>query len=541
MKRLFFILSFFAVAALLLTTCNKENFDLDRLSTEMELRSELVAPLVYGSMSMSDITELFDSLSYIQEDPEGLIVLVYGDTVVSVAADTMDVPDIETSELYLEADVDVPEWIPVDTLELPRRTKAIELVLDGDNRIDEIFIKGGELALSLQSSFKHKGVLTVSSKQIIDDAGNPIEESIEIDDPSGNFDTEISVPSDKFMLKPIHRNDSSVILFDFDLVLYNSGEPISPGEQLVVQASLTNSDFYHIYGFLDTRPLVEESGSIDISIWEDNPEISAISFADPGIEISSVSSFGIPMVIEFDSVISKNASGEQVTLTIYDGNDLEFNAPGMDQQGESVTTRNVIDTETSNFRDFIDVGPSSISYSVLGRTATTGDDTTHFILDESEFALALEVVLPLDFKSTGYALTDTMDFEIGESVDTSMVRNAEVSLTTLNELPIELEVQVLLLDEFHTVLDSIFDDQRPILGASEVDGEGKLAEAKEEINTVEFPLEKLGRLEQVRFMQVRAKLTTSDEGEPYVKIYSDYTLDFKISVLANLRINTEEL
>lgn len=543
MKRLFNIIFLFVVGNFLLTTCNKENFDLDRLSTELEIESELVAPLIYGSMSMHDITALFDSVSYIKEDPEGLIILVYGDTLVSVAADTMDLPDLETSELYLEADVDVPEWIPVDTLEIPRRSKAIDFVLQGDDRLDEVYIKGGDLVLTLQSSFKHTGILTVSSEQILDENGIPVETSIDIDDASGNFDVELIEDSDRFTLKPLLRNDSSLIIFDFDLVLYNSGEPISPGEQLVVQASLTNAAFYHVYGFIDTRDLVDESGSLEITIWEDNPELEAISFAAPGIEITSISSFGIPMVIEIDSLVAISAGGEKLSLIIDDGNELEFNAPGMDQQGESVTTHNLINSSNSNIRDFIDVGPSTIAYSVLGRTSITNDDTTHFILDESELDLVFEVLLPLDFKSTGYALTDTMEFELGDAVDTSLVRNVEVSLTTINQLPLELEVQVLLLDEFHTVLDSIFDDERPLLGASQVDGDGKFVEGMEavEVNTVEFPIEKLGKLDQVYFMQVRAKLTTSEEGLPYVKIYSNYTLEFKISMLANLRINSEEL
>jgi hypothetical protein len=542
MKRLFFGICFLLPGFLLMNSCLKDNFDLDRLSTEVELEPELVAPLIYGSMSMLDITALFDSVSYIDEDPEGLIILVYGDTLVSVAADTMELPDLETTEFYLEADVDVPVWIPVDTLDLARRTRSIDFVLEGENdRLDEVFIKGGVLRMDVESTIKHTGNLMVSSQQILDKKGDPISMPVFIDDPSGNFDQTFTIPSDSFMLKPMVRNDSNLIFFDFDLALINSGQPISPGEHLIVQAGLTAADFYHVFGFIDTRALIEESGSLDITIWEDNPELSAISFAEPGIEITSVSSFGIPMVIAFDSVIATNANGDQLTLTIDDGNELEFNAPGMDQLGESVTTHNLINNLNSNIRDFIDIGPSSIIYSVLGRTSTTNDDTTHFILDESELDLVVEVLLPLDFKSTGFALTDTMDFEMGDAVDTSLVRNAEISLTTLNQLPLELEVQVLLLDEFYTVLDSIFDDERPLLGASLVDAEGKLVDAVEEINTVEFPIEKLGKLEQVHFMQVRAKLTTSDEGVPYVKIYSDYTLDFKISVLANLRINSEEL
>ena len=541
MKRLIFQISFLVAGTLLLTNCNKENFDLDRLSTEVELQPELVAPLIYGSMSMSDITALFDSVSYIDEDPEGLIILVYGDTLVSVAADTLIVPDLETEEFYLETDVDVPEWIPIDTLVLKQRTRSIDFVMEGEkDRLDEVFIKGGELRMDLESTLKHTGYLTVSSKQILDKKGNIISMTAYIDDLSGNFDETFAMPSDSFMLRPLVRNDSNLIFFDFDLTLINSGNAISPGEHLIVQAGLTSADFYHVYGFIDSRNLVDESGDMDIPLWEDNPDLKAITFADPGIEITSITSFGIPLIVEFDSVIATGAEGDQVTLIMSDGNELEFDAPGFDQRGETVTTSNLIDKTSSNIPDFLAVAPSNISYRVMGRTAKT-NDTTLFMLNESQLDLVVEVLLPLDFKSSGFALTDTMDFEIGDAVDTSMVRNAELSLTTVNELPLELEVQVLLLDEFYTVLDSVFDDERPLLGASQVDDDGKLVEAVEEINTVEFPIEKLGKLEQVKFMQVRARLTTSDEGLPFVKIYSQYTLDFKISMLANLRINSEEL
>jgi len=541
MKRLIFQISFLVAGILLLSNCNKENFDLDRLSTELELQPELVAPLIYGSMSMSDITALFDSVSYIDEDPEGLIILVYGDTLISVAADTMIVPDLETEEFYLEADVDVPEWIPIDTLVLARRTRSIDFVMEGENdRLDEVFIKGGELRMDLESTLKHTGYLTVSSEQILDKEGIPISNTVYIDDLSGNFEQTYTMPSDSFMLRPLVRNDSNLIFFDFDLTLINSGQAIIPGEHLIVQAGLTSADFYHVFGFIDSRNLVDESGDMDIPLWEDNPDLKAITFADPGIEITSITSFGIPLIVEFDSVIATGAEGDQVTLTMSDGNELEFLAPGFDQMGETVTTSNLIDQTSSNLPDFLAVAPSNISYRVMGRTAVSSE-TTHFILNESEMDLVVELLLPLDFKSSGFALTDTMDFEVGDAVDTSMVRNAEISLTTLNELPLELEVQVLLLDEFYTVLDSLFDDERPLLGASQVDAEGKLVDAVEEINTVEFPLEKLAKLEQVQFIQVRAKLTTSDEGEPFVKIYSHYTLDFKISMLANLRINSEEL
>ena len=48
-------------------------------------------------------------------------------------------------------------------------------------------------------------------------------------------------------------------------------------------------------------------------------------------------------------------------------------------------------------------------------------------------------------------------------------------------------------------------------------------------------------LEEVRFLLVRASLVTSELGGQFVKFYSDYTLEYEISMDANVRINTREL
>ena len=63
----------------------------------------------------------------------------------------------------------------------------------------------------------------------------------------------------------------------------------------------------------------------------------------------------------------------------------------------------------------------------------------------------------------------------------------------------------------------------------------------EESNTISFPAEKLAKLENVSFMWIEARMLTSDNGVPFVKLYNDYTLDFELSMYANFRINTREL
>jgi hypothetical protein len=530
----------------MLRTCNKENFDLDRLSDEMEFEPQLVAPLIYGSVTMSDLMELFDSIEYIDTLNDGLIYLAYKDTPVSVLADTaMALPELDAEEFYLESDVDIPVILPVpldDTFFLAPRTRVIDFVLQGKDRLDEILIKNGELSVDIEHTFRNKCVMTVSSQQIIDPSGNPYMRTFAVDDTSGNFQISTSLPADSFLLDPLVRNDSNLIIMQFDLGMINSGYPINPGEFCRVQSSLHDANFYEAYGFIDTRDLIDQSGALEVPLWEEIPDLHSIEFADPRIEFTSSNSFGIPFAVDFDSVIATGAEGEQVELLLDGGNTLEFLAPGMAQIGETVTTHILINNSTSNIQEFLATAPSSVSYKVKGHTSVTGDDTTHFVLDQSQLDISIEFLLPMDFKSTGFAMSDTMNFELSEEgIDTSMVKNAEVSITTLNELPLELMLQVLLLDTNYAVVDSVFDDNAPILAAALVDSDGITTEGAEETNTIEFPAEKLGKLDRVLYMQVRARLLTSNNGSQFVKLYTRYTLDFEISMKANVRINTRKL
>ena len=59
---------FILCGGLLLSSCNKDYFELDKLSDEIELEPTLVAPLLYGSMTLNDIVERVDSLGFTRLD-----------------------------------------------------------------------------------------------------------------------------------------------------------------------------------------------------------------------------------------------------------------------------------------------------------------------------------------------------------------------------------------------------------------------------------------------------------------------------------------
>jgi hypothetical protein len=534
------------VMGLVITSCHKEYFQLDKLSDEMEIKPNLVAPLIHGSVSIEDIVAEFDSAGYVNEFDDGLIYLAYSDTFVNLTIDTMDlVIDNYYDEIYFSPEIGTdPLFIASgigDTVHF-LKSQYYSVDMEGESRLDSVFFKGGLMQINVASTFRHRGVMTFSSDFIRDPGGNSYSRSIEINSAAGDFTGTESHSLDAYSLTTITQGDSSVFRVDYDLALINSGNPINPGESCEINTGMLDLGFYSLFGYVDPAEVVSDSGEQDISIFSDFPALSHLKLADPRINIRTESSLGIPFEMTLDSVIATAEDMSTLALEFYEGHPFKIPAPSLSQVGESVDGEYYINNQTSNFHELINLAPHSLSYRVTGGIDPDIPDQNHFLLDTSRFMLEAEFMIPLDLRYTQYAMEDTVEFEFGEEgIDTSIVKEVQLKVSTVNELPIELDLQMYLLDEFHAVIDSVFEQDGVFLPGSEVDGDGLLLRPSEQSNYANFNTDKLGRLEEVRYILVVSKLVTSGLGAQYVKFYSDYSLEFVISMHASLRINTQEL
>jgi hypothetical protein len=532
------------VGGLLFSSCRKEYFDLDKLSTEMELETDLVAPLIHGSMVMGDLVLRLDSTGYVGEFDDGLIFVAY-DTFAEVIVDSLDlVIDGLYQEMYFSLDVgDDPVFLSSaidDTIHF-QKSKYFTFETAGDTRLDSIVFKGGEMLTELESTFLHSGFITISSEYILDLDRNPYSNTMTISDASGSFSLSQSQDLDGYYLKTEKQGDSSVFRIDYDLALINSGNSVESGDFCEISTSFLDLGFYSLFGFIDPGEMINERGDVDIPIFSDVPELSHLKLADPRISIFMESSMGLPFLLEMDSVIATADDGSTETLVFTEGHPFKIASPTIDQVGETVSTDIEINNQTSNIQDLLNIAPSSLSYHVMGGVDLDYTDS-HFLLDTSRLKVETEFLIPLDFKFTHYTLQDTLGFEMGEEgIDTTLVREVRLRVGTVNELPLELGLQLYFMDEAHVVFDSVFNGVPIFLSASSVDGEGRLLTASENENVISFPPSKLGLLKDVRFIQVVARMVTAASGEEFVKIYSDYSLDFEISMYASFNVNTSEL
>ncbi len=497
-------------------------------------------------MTLQDIVERVDSAGYTHVDDVGLIYIVYEDTAYSVRADTIvDVQDTLVTAVYIDSDINLPLWLGSsvgDTVPFYKQER-FTFELDGNDRVDSILIKGGQIVIDVMSSFEHTGLLTISSPQILDVNRDTFSTVIEISDPGGNFIEQRIFLSDGYSVFSKVENDTNIIDINYRLDLINSGSIINPDDQCEILTDFLDLDFYSVFGFIDSRDLITESGTFDIPLYSENPELENLIFADPQLYIYISNSVGIPVEVELNQMTATSSKdGSTLDLIITEGHPFQVLAPGIDQIGERVDSEIEISKNTSNIDELLALAPSKITYDISSRTSSEATGDQHFVLDTSVIDLAIEILIPLDLKATGYSLEDTVDFSLGEDgIDTDIIKQVEVRLETVNEIPVHLDVQVYLLDEQYTQLDSIFDERAVLLEASSVNDQGELLEASTEVNVASMTTEQISKLGEAAFARIVAKLYTSNEGEDFVKLYAQYALNFKLSMSANFKINTREL
>jgi hypothetical protein len=493
---------------------------------------------------MGDMVAEFDSAGYVDEFEDGLIYLAYSDTVVEVMMDTLDfLPDGFYTQIYFDTEISGdPFFIGSsvgDTIHFIK-SKFFGFDMEGENRLDSIIFKGGDLLTEIVSTFQHAGFLTISSPYILDAGGNSYSYTVMISDPSGNFTWSESQDLDGYTLLTEKQGDSSIFRMDYDFALINSGNPIIPGQSCEINSNFLDMGFYSLFGYIEPDEVVSESGVLDIPVYADFPELEHLKVADPRIQVFTESSMGLPFELALDSVIGTAGDGSTETLEFYEGHPFVIPAPTIDILGQTVSGAFYINNQTSNIQDILNIAPHTLSYKVMGDIGSQNQN--HFLLDTSRFLAELEFLLPLDLSFTEYTLSDTMDFAMGdEGLDTSLIKQVVITLQTENQLPLELGVQVYFLDASEMVLDSLLDGNPVFLSSSVVDSEGELLEASVDSHEIDFPAEKLGVLEETEYLWIEARIVTAESGSKFVKFYSDYSLDFEISVFAEFRINTSEL
>ncbi len=260
-----------------------------------------------------------------------------------------------------------------------------------------------------------------------------------------------------------------------------------------------------------------------------------LSLTNPQVKIFYSNGFGIPVEITAD-----------ITGVDGEGREQSLNAPPMrmdypvvreDPPAEGVLA---FTRDNTNIVELIDLRPLTIIYGGGARMNPDGfQGWDNFISASSSLVAGLEVDVPLEIRLQNLVLSDTLENPLqNEDADTSEFSLKDLDylmlyLGTDNGFPMDLSIRMYMYDSLtHVVSDSVLFGK--ILEAAPVDAGGRVTETVTTKQQVRIEGSQLEALETANALILVVTFNTSGAGTQDVKIYTDYTLGFRLAVATAL-------
>jgi hypothetical protein len=541
MNRFKIIFSIFT--AILFTQCMQDEYNLDKLDDDIEIRLGVLTPLAYGTLNFGDIVSEFDSSGFISTDADGLLLITYADSLFSFKADDLlEIPSQDFFQFFIDSDFGLPALPILDTFEI-NRTENFPFTFGNNERIDSMILDNGSINFNLTSTFLHTGRIDMVIPNLKLN-GVAFTQSILIDVEDGTFSQNIEADLANYTLELNDSAGTDTMFFpvEFHVEIYTNGvSGVTVGDHVGIDAGLGDLDFEAIFGYIGDYELMSENGEIPLGFFE-TPIDGDIRFEDPRINLNIENSYGVPTAINISRFTGFNSSQDSIVMDLSAINPFGYAYPTISDYTNNDVLKDTtisINKDNSNISDFLAFLPSSFEYSLSAQSNPDGEGASYnFVSDDSEVNISLEFILPLWFSADNFAFVDTMDITFFEDAD--YVDKVGILLEVSNGLPLEIDFQVFFLDSAYNHIDSLFSEEyTPVISSATIDPSTSLVTAPGfKSSQVEFTNEDITKLEKVKYGIIRAGLKTSPDsnGDPLaVKFFTDYEIDFNLSVSIDIK------
>lgn len=514
-----------------ITGCIQDELEFDRIKSQ-NWESYWAIPLLDTRLDLDDLVN--DSLTVIEEGPDGLIAFVYEtDNLISLPAwEVVTIPDqmFDVSQEYILPPLQTGEEGSIP-LNLP-----LDFTTDtSGQRIDSLFLKDGSFYLKVLSDLNRNNVhamITVPSL-LKTDTRDTLSFILDMSNPNGSAmvtkDTTISL-------------DGYMMIFEEDVFVQNrinlravinyiedANPDLSP-YTLTLENNFSNLDYYSAFGYLGGYQYTMKD-TLVLEVLKLN-EGNQFNFA-PGsvvLDLTTDNSIGAPLRLTINDFVAFRESGGEPLQVVLDNPVFNLDYPDYMSVGQYATTN--YNSVNSNLNEVLNESYSRFYVETDVRMNPENDSTLlNFVLDSSRVKTNIEVGLKLFGSLNSFMISDTVDFDAGIVEDLISV---SFSLLTENLFPVNADIRVLFLDSLDYQLFDLIPPEDKLLGAAQVSGPPAYRAETPSVTELQIAVydENFEKLKLAKKVALYVSLST-DEGE-LVKIYSDYYVRFRLGVLAGI-------
>ncbi|MCU0455646.1 MAG: hypothetical protein MUE74_05020 [Bacteroidales bacterium] len=519
MKKIQLLLITLALLALV-AGCIKETYDMDRLSMKAHLSPTLAISAVRGNISISDIKNIPNDTVVFDEDNFIRIVL-NEDSVLQVSLDDFEDFD-DLAEFHIN------EVYPVFGASLTIRD-TVTFEPGDDIRVERIVVNTGTVNYSIRSTSLAPASFTIKLLSVLR-AGIPVTQVINI--PANSTVTgSVSLNSADIDLSKDPKMKYNRLPVEYQVTATSGSFAIT--DLMFVTMDIPSPEFDYAKGYFGNKTESIDDDTLDMEIEDILDRISGeFLLSSPSITLNYSNSFALPVELNLE------ATGFRGTETVDLGLDpfqLSYPAaPGGRDKSASFT----VDKNNSDLPQLVSMPPEKIRFfgsAEMNPGGFTGA-MDNYIFGNSRFIAGMEVEIPLEFRIGNLQFTDTTDNFLKIEDEEDMPVNTEdfeflrIDFEAENGFPLGIAIKMILYDSltFHnidTVAASTF------LEPANVNAEGRVTEPKSCTTSIEIDREFWSSIKEANRIIFSFTLNTTDGGTKDVKIYSDYGIDFRASLV----------
>jgi hypothetical protein len=498
-------------------------------SEDYEIKSitgnpEMAVPLATGKLTIKDILNKSDS-SYIRVYPDELVYLSYEETLVTQdIRDLVAIPDLSTVNrtLNFQAGTQPPSNIDINSTV---SSSAVDMGIFPE-RLTEIEFKSGKLnyATNLVPSSGIQYAIRIRIPEFTNGAGAAFQQTVT---GAGSF---------SLIGYTFKSNTPNTFTLEHTLIIkqHTNSYTVSAGTNVNVSVSMDGLNFKYIRGFFNDQTANPAQETLDIGTLGDFLEEGTVSFAQPKIQLSVISDYGVPLEVTF-TTLQAEKQGSSLPIVISPASPVNINQPAA--LGLSATTT----VNITNVNELFAFGPSQFRYMVSGRINKGLTSGNNFMADTSKMRVRMNVELPLYGKASDIVLEDTLELDLGD-LKKSEIQSAGIKAVVRNELPLDAAIQLILLNSSNQSLGQLISPaQTNFVKGSTVNPAGDLQTPGTFDGIIDLDNVSVNKIFEAKFLVIKATLNTSKSGagQVDVKFKSKLAIDVKLGLKVKLKLTAE--
>ncbi len=513
--------------------CKENDIVLDFDNNTNKRKIEFAGPFARFNITAIDWLEAEYADEEFLVGPDGLISMSYTEEVFLEWENLVEINDYANAFSFPTVKTNGP---------LVYQQK-IKFNPSADVRYDSLRIANGQLQYTLTAPTSVNGTITISIPEVFTGA-TTYQRSFNVTPTQRIFN--ISEPLANKRIKFNQEAGSSYITFTttIDLTPVNAGD--TPGNAGVA-VSLTSIIPELTFGYFGQKQSQRLNASLTFTLFNDLELIDEIEFADLKLDIVARNPIGAPFQVKTDNIrLFKEEEPANIDRLEINGTDF------VDMDVTTAVFANPIITGTGlyninrNNSNILTVGnkyPDKLLCDITAWSNPHGEVTPNFMGTETRLQTDLVLKLPFWFRTERYARTDTIDFDFNDMIgsdkeEIEKVELMEIYFDFFNKFPFSMVANAWVEDENGTTIEVLFGDNKSVIKSGIPDTNDKVTKAEHTEFVVGVNNAQIKRFisENAKTIILETKATSYNNGQPFVKIFDQSSLDANISILIKTRL-----